>query len=107
MRRHVILIFMACLFVTTLLCATSRAALTVAPKKELKEIAADAGKIGPLVVKKKISDATAALDKVKDRLSTFISKHGLKENDPGLKFVHSQIEKAEANLARATEKAGA
>lgn len=96
----------SCLIVAGLMSGFAEAGLTPAQKRELKEIGNDAIRIGPLIAKKKFSDATTAIKDIEDRLTKFISDAGLKADDSVLKFVHTQIEKAKAQLAKALEKGG-
>lgn len=100
-------IFTACVcyvIFTGLLVGSLPAALTPEQKKELKEIVIDAGKIGPMIAKKKYSEAETAIKELEDRVSSFVKAAALKETDSSIKPVRAQLEKIKALLNRVTGK---
>ena len=82
----------------------SLAAVTPEQKKELKDIGADITKATSLTSKKKYDEAEAALKEVEDKLEKLIKDASIPETDPALKPIHVQLEKAKAQLGKASGK---
>lgn len=104
MRRHLLRTGGIGLILFGFLLGSLPAAITSEQKKELKEIGLEVAKIAGLITKKKYDEASTAIDSAEERITTFIKDAGLKENDPLLKAVHSQIESAKKKLAKASGK---
>lgn len=82
----------------------SLAAVTPEQKKELKDIGGDITKAASLTSKKKYDEAEAALKEVEDKLGKLIKDAAIPETDPALKPIHVQLEKAKAQLGKASGK---
>ena len=82
----------------------SLAAVTPEQKKELKDIGTDIGKVTSLTSKKKYDEAEAALKEVEDKLGKLVKDASIPETDPALKPIHVQLEKAKAQLGKASGK---
>lgn len=106
MRRNILNVGGVSLILIGLMVGSLPGAITTEQKKELKEIGADVAKIASMISKKKYDDAATAIDNAEERIATFIKEAGIKDTDPVLKLVHSQVEKAKKQLTKATGKGG-
>ena len=82
----------------------SLAAVTPEQKKELKEIGGDITKAASLTSKKKYDEAEAALKEVEDKFEKLIKDAAIPETDAALKPIRVQLEKAKAQLGKASGK---
>jgi mono/diheme cytochrome c family protein len=82
----------------------SLAAVTPEQKKELKEIGTEIGKATSLTSKKKFDEAEAALNEVEGKFEILIKDAAIPETDPALKPIRVQLEKAKAQLGKASGK---
>ena len=82
----------------------SLAAVTPEQKKELKDIGGDITKATSLTSKKKYDEAEAALKEVEDKFEKLIKDAAISETDAALKPIRIQLEKAKAQLGKASGK---
>lgn len=95
-----------CSLVTMLTVSVATAAITPEQRKELKDIGSDVGKASSLISKKKYDEAEAELKQLEDRLEKLIKDEKVPETDAAVKPVRLQLDKAKAQLTKASGKGG-
>ncbi len=103
-RFHVLLRACCATALTFAALSISLGAVTPEQKKELKEIGTEIGKVSSLTSKKKFDEAETALKAAEDRLGKLVKDAALAETDPALKPIRIQLDKAKAQLGKASGK---
>ena len=104
MRQIDPIIRVTCSLVVLLAGVAALAAITPEQRKELKEIGGDIKDASSLISKKKYDEAEAGLKSVEDRLEKLLTEGKLAETDTAVKPVRLQLEKAKAQLGKASGK---
>ena len=104
--RRLIPFFRACCVMLLAIAAVgiSLAAVTPEQKKELKDIGTEITKATSLTSKKKFDEAETALKEVEDKFEKLIKDGAIPETDASLKPIRIQLDKAKAQLGKASGK---